>query len=104
MKNAEFLKPIIISVVLTPLALYVSYVSIVSRQDYFWAKVFFPYTMLSKPLLGALYVPALLLAVVQFPFYGVILAFAGERKKLGTVAIWLVVVHGLATALCLMAD
>jgi hypothetical protein len=89
---------------LTPFALYAGFISLWTGPiNAFWAKILFPYTMLSASLLGKIFVPFILLAIVQFPLYGTILAFAGERKKFGLTALGLAVVHGLATALCLSA-
>jgi hypothetical protein len=102
MKDVD-LRPIIISVVLTPFALYASYVSMLGGQGYVLPQILFPYTMLSEPLLGKIYLPFLLLAVVQFPLYGVILAFAGKSKKFGAAVIGLLALHFLTLVLCLIA-
>ncbi|HEX7998431.1 MAG TPA: hypothetical protein VF528_08585 [Pyrinomonadaceae bacterium] len=102
MKDVD-LRPIIISVLLTPFALYASYVSMWSGQDSVLPEALFPYTALSIPLTGKLFLPFLLLAVVQFPLYGVILAFAGKSKKFGAAAIGLLALHFLTLVLCLIA-
>ncbi len=103
MKPFEFWKPIILSLVVTPLALLLGIASAgAGHGDYFWAKILFPYTMLSTFLFQSITVPFILLAILQFPFYGLILAFASERKRLGSLAIVLVVAHILAAGLCLI--
>ena len=102
MKPFGFWKPVIVSLIVTPLALLLGIASAgVGHGDYFWAMVLFPYTMLSVFPFQSITAPFILLAIVQFPLYGFLLAFAGERKRLGVSAIVLTIVHILAAALCL---
>ncbi len=103
MKTFGFWKPIIVLLVVTPLALFLGIASAgAGHGDYFWAKIIFPYTMLSTALFHSIPAPFILLAILQFPLYGLILAFAGERKRLGLLVIVLAVVHILAAGLCLI--
>jgi len=80
--------------------------------DYFWAKVFFPYTMCS-PILIRLHGPTdqplplsvllvfYLLPCVQFSIYGVLIgAFASSFKKAAAVAAIIGIVHAVAVAAC----
>jgi hypothetical protein len=60
--------------------------------------ILFPYTMLSVTVFDSITIPFIILAVVQFPLYGVALGSANERDHLGSVAILLAVVHGVAVA------
>ena len=102
MKTFKFWIPVIVSIVVTPFALFLGLVSTgAGHGDYFWAQILFPYTMLSTFLFHSITAPFILLAVIQFPLYGLLLAFADERRRLGLVAIGLAVVHILAAALCL---
>jgi hypothetical protein len=103
MKTFGFWKPIIVSLVVTPLALLLGIASAgAGHGDYIWAKILFPYTMLSTFLFQSITAPFILLAILQFPLYGLILAFANERKRLGSLAIVLAMAHILAAALCLI--
>jgi hypothetical protein len=102
MKALGFWKPVIVSLAVTPVALLLGIASAgAGHGNYFWAKILFPYTMLSTFLFESITAPFILLAIVQFPLYGFLLAFASGRKRLGSLAIGLAVAHILAAALCL---
>ena len=73
----------------------------VGHGDYFWAMILFPYTMLSALVFDEITPPFILLAIIQFPLYGIMLAFAAERNRFLLSAIGLAVVHTLAVALML---
>ncbi len=99
MKTFAFWLPIIISLIVTPFALLLSIGSAGGgHEDYFWAKIFFPYTMLSTFLFESITIPFIIIAIIQFPFYGLILAFATKKKNLGLLIILLGLVHFLASA------
>ena len=101
MKSINFWMPIIASLVITPFALFAGLVSAgAGHGDYKVAKVLFPYTMLSTFLTESITEPFILIGIIQFPLYGLILAFGGLRKPLGSLAIVLAVVHVLTVALC----
>jgi hypothetical protein len=102
MKSFGFWTPVIVSLVVTPVALLLGIGSAgAGHGDYFWAQVLFPYTMLSTFLFQSITIPFIVLAIAQFPLYGLLLAFAHERKQSRLVAIGLAVVHITAAALCL---
>ena|ERR671912_57096 len=102
MKRSTFWTPIIVSLVFTPIALLLGVGSAgAGHGDYFWAKILFPFTMLSTFLFQSITAPFILLAIVQFPLYGLTLALASGRKRLASLAIGLAVVHILAAVLCL---
>jgi len=69
-------------------------------------KIFFPYTMLSTAFFHSITTPFILLAVLQVPIYGLIVAFASKGKRLSCLATALAVMHILAAGLCfiLMSD
>jgi hypothetical protein len=66
---------------------------------YYAAKCLFPYTMTSTRFFGDITSPFIVLAAVQFPVYGVILALGNVRGELALVAIGIVVIHLVAAAL-----
>jgi len=78
--------------------------------NYFWANVFFPYSMILLPMLmlyegppAPLLVSWLfyLLPCVQFPIYGILIgAFASSFRKAATVAAIIGIAHVVAVAAC----
>ena len=66
---------------------------------YWAAKCLFPYTMLSTAWTTMISIPFILLAVLQFPLYGVLLAVANVKRKLAW-GFWGVVgIHLIGVAL-----
>jgi hypothetical protein len=68
--------------------------------DYWWAKVLFPYTMLSTLLFHSITVPFISLAVAQMPIYGSIMGIAWKRDKLVAWFTVLLVVHFVTVLIC----
>jgi hypothetical protein len=102
MKIAAFWKPIIVGALLTPLCLLLAIGSGgAGHGNYFYAKLLYPYTMLPALGEGAIWLPAILFAVFQFPLYGLIYALAAKRRKQAIAAIVLVIAHAFAVVLCL---
>jgi len=106
MKRPRYWTPIIVSLILTPIALLLGIGSGgAGHGDYLWARVLFPYTMLSAFLFGAITVTFILLAVAQFPLYGAGLGYARGGGRLARLAIILLLVHAAAAAgVFLLAD
>jgi hypothetical protein len=103
MKTVEFWMPIIISFVLTPLTLFLSVASAgAGHGDYFLAKILFPYTMISTLFFQSITIPFVILAVIQFPLYGFLLAMSGKGKRMILRMIGLAVLHVLAIMTCFM--
>jgi hypothetical protein len=103
MKSSAFWTPLIISLVATPICLLLGIASgRAGHGDYFLAKLLFPFTMLSTIPFGSITVPFILLAVAQFPAYGMILGRANEKGKFMHAAVVMLAVHVLAAASCLM--
>jgi len=89
----------------TPFALLAAAISTgAGHGDYLWARVFFPYTMLTIHGLGRIETPFFVLAVVQIPLYGLYLAWTAKWRpaRLRKVAILLAAGHAVAVLLCLM--
>jgi hypothetical protein len=103
MKPSVISKPLVVSLVATPLFLLAAVASAgAGHGDYLLAKILFPFTMLSTLVFGSIIVPAILLAVLQFPFYGFILGRANVKGSLGARAAVLLLIHMLVVAGCLV--
>ena len=104
MRRPEFWTPLIVALVVTPPALLLGIGSAgAGHGDYFWAKILFPYTMLSTVLFESITVPFLVLAIVQFPLYGLSLGYAKGKRRLAGRAAVLLSAHLLAVVLVLSA-
>jgi hypothetical protein len=69
---------------------------------YWAAKCRFPFTMVSTGWTAVITAPFIFLAVLQFPLYGFIIAFANARKRV-VWAVWgLTAVHVAGVVLALM--
>jgi hypothetical protein len=103
MRHSEFWKPLIISLVATPICLFLGMASAgAGHGSYFLAKALFPYTMLSTIFFESITAPFILLAVIQIPFYGVILGAANAKDKYLPLAKAFLVAHILAVAACFL--
>jgi hypothetical protein len=101
MKASTISKPLVASLVATPLFLLAAIASAgAGHGSYLLAKILFPFTMLSTLVFGSIVVPAIALAVLQFPFYGFILGRANVKGGLQTRAAVLLFAHILAVAAC----
>jgi hypothetical protein len=101
MKVSAISKPLVVSVVATPLLLLAAIASAgAGHGSYLLAKILFPFTMLSTLVFGSIIAPAIALAVLQFPFYGFILGRA--KGSLPTRAAVLLLIHVLAVTACFM--
>ena len=79
MKASKQWLPVIAGLIVTPFTLLLAIASAgAGHGDYFWAKVFYPYTMLSGIALKSITIPFMVVAVLQLPTYGVFL-----RHRLG---------------------
>ncbi len=101
MKNSEFWKPTIISLVATPICLFLGIISGgVGHGNYIIAKILFPFMILSTICFEKITTPFIVLAVLQIPFYGVILGLAKSQKIPYFFIILLVTIHILAVIFC----
>jgi hypothetical protein len=101
MRNFEFWKWILLSLIATPFALLLGLWSAgAGHGDYVLAAILFPYTLLSTAMNDTISSAFVTVAVFQFPVYGVILAFAGQRRNI--VAMMLVCLHVVAVLLCFL--
>ncbi len=70
--------------------------------DYFYAKLLYPYTMLSALVFDSFAIPFILLAVTQFPLYGALCGLAAAKGRTLTVGLAIIIMHALAVMLCFL--
>jgi len=93
--------PFVASLLATPFCLLLALASAgAGHGDYFWAKIIYPYTMLSTLLFNSITIPFSLLAIVQVPIYGVLLSIAWARNRIGLAALGLLTMHAAAALAC----
>jgi hypothetical protein len=93
----------IASLIVTPIALLLGVGSAgAGHGDYRLAMILFPYTLLSTAVFDSITPPFIILAIIQFPIYGVALGYANEKRRLLLMSIVLCVVHGIALAAMLL--
>lgn len=103
MKTTRFWKPVFISLVATPFFLLLGVTSAgAGHGTYFPAKILFPFTMLSTVVSGSITMPFILLAIAQFPLYGVAFGLANIKDKLLRLVVGLLSLHAIVVALCFL--
>jgi uncharacterized membrane protein len=100
MSKLQKWKPFGLSLIATPFLLLVGIASAGSGHgDYLWTKVLFPYTMFSTIFLHSITTVFVVIALAQFPVYGLVLCLIHEKKYMGFA---IVAVHAVFAALCLL--
>lgn len=103
MRISEFWKPVLISLVLTPICLFLAAVSAgAGHGNYLVAKILFPFTLLSTLVFNSITVPSIVLAIIQFPLYGLILGVASKQGRFRSIAMALTIVHSLVAVFSLL--
>jgi len=104
MRSGLTRKFIVSTILVTPVAIFLALVSTGGGHgNYFFAKIFFPYTMFSTHFFDdTITLPFAVLALVQIPFYGIFLAIGARKKKLKLAAISITILHFIALLLCLL--
>jgi multidrug efflux pump subunit AcrB len=101
MKTFQFWKPVLISLLATPFFVLLGFLSAGAGEgNYFLTKILFPFTMLSTVVFDSITDPFILLAIVQFPLYGVVLGVANIMGKLRASEVGLLSLHTIVVALC----
>jgi hypothetical protein len=104
-RSSGFWKPVIASIIVTPIALFLGLASAgAGHGDYILATFLFPYAILFISAVSG-EAPAFMvitLAVAQFPIYGIILGLAAEKKRFLFWLLVLVAVHALMTIVCFL--
>jgi hypothetical protein len=104
MMTRRFWKPVIISLVVTPIALFLGVLSAgAGHGHYGMAKLLFPYTMLPAMVSGQISSFFILLAVAQFPAYGIVLGLANEKGRARLGAVVLSIAHTTAVVAVLLS-
>ena len=107
MKVSPFSKPIVASLVATPICIYLAAVSGGERHgSNLWRIILFPYTMLSISIFG-LSVPFIrmgdfLLTFIQIPLYGIIIGSACQKQQFSRIIVALLAAHLLAVAIYML--
>ncbi len=103
MNARKFSIPILASLVVTPPLLFAAAVYTgAGHGSYLPAKILFPFTMLSTVLFRSIVAPFIVVAVLQFPLYGLLL---GRANASGTFARWataILIIHLLAVLSCFL--
>jgi hypothetical protein len=103
MRSRKFWVPVIALLVVTPIALLLGVGSAgAGHGDYRLAMILFPYTLLSTTIFNSITTPFIIIAIIQFPFYGLAVGYANEKGRLVSMSILLCVVHGVASAAMLL--
>lgn len=104
MRASTFSASLIASLVATPICLLLALASGgAGHGNYLWAKVVFPYTMLSTLAFESITRPFIILAIIQFPLYGVALGLASRKHRFAHMAIALPVIHLLAVMILFLS-
>lgn len=101
----DWATPLIVGFVLAPVCLLISVYSMGGGHgNYFWCKVFFPYTMLTTVFLGKITLPLIVVAIVQFPLYGAIVAVGARRSRCWQTLAVIVPLHALMAGIALIVQ
>lgn len=106
MRSRKFWLPLTVALIVTPVALLLGLGSAgAGHGDYRLAMILFPYTLLSTTVFDSITPSFIILAIVQFPLYGIVLGYANEKGRPGSMLLVLCVLHGLAlTVMFLVAN
>jgi hypothetical protein len=101
MKTSRFVVPFLVSLFVTPPFLWVAIASAGGgHSHYLGAKILFPFALLSARIFGSVFAPLILLALVQFPLYGLMLGNANLKRQFLPCIASLLAIHTLAVAAC----
>jgi hypothetical protein len=99
--RSPFWKPVIFTIGLTPFLLFTGILSAGAGEgSYFFAKLLFPYTLFSTIAFQVITPAFILLAVLQFPLYGLVAGILNSRGKLGLALLLLACAHSIAVVSC----
>lgn len=102
-KNRTFFVPLLISLIATPLFLLGGIASAgAGHGNYHRAKILFPLTMLSTVVFASITIPFIVLAVLQFPLYGLLLGRANAKGAFFRWAAGILIIHLLSVFSCFL--
>jgi ABC-type glycerol-3-phosphate transport system permease component len=101
-KGKKFWLPVISFLAATPVCLFLGIASGgVGHGDYVLARILFPFTMLAAVVFAeSITVPLIVLAVAQYPLYGIILGAANVRGKMLLASVILLAAHAVFAVAC----
>jgi hypothetical protein len=92
-----------LSLVATPFFLFVGAASAgMGHGNYFFTKILFPFTMLSTVFWGSITNPFITLAVLQYPFYGLLVGIVNAKRKGRSFGLALAIFHVSAVVVCFL--
>jgi hypothetical protein len=99
--NMKFLRPLLIASALAPFCMAIAYAAAgAGHGSYFFAKVFFPYTMVSAMLISEITKALVALTMLQFPIYGLAFGMANIYGRSRFAVICIALMHAAAMAIC----
>src|SRR5512140_1093205 len=99
--GARFFKYLLGSIAVSVIAIILGLFSAgFGEGDYFLSKILFPYTMLSTHLHEVIAGPYIILALLQFPVYGLLAGLASLKRKDVYVIAVILVIYSIAAYLC----
>jgi hypothetical protein len=102
LKSAKFWKPVAAFFILTPFLLFFGVISAAGGHgSYFFLKVLLPFAILSSSLFDST-IFSDLLAIVQFPIYGIVFGLANLKNQLDVSVAAVLVAHLLAIFTCFL--
>jgi hypothetical protein len=103
LKPHPFWFPVALFLGLTPFLLVLGLASWAGGEgNYFFTKLFFPFTMLSTIPFHSISWAFIVLGVVQYPLYGLLIGVANLKRKLLIWGLALAIVHSLSVIACLV--
>ena len=101
-RAASHLRCLIGGLLFTPLAFVLAVLSAgAGHGNYAFARLFFPFSMLATRVTeDVITTPLILVALAQFPMYGILMDLGRVRGWSGRTAAVLACVHGIAAVLC----
>ena len=103
MTSSTFWKPVILSLIAAPICLFIGMLSAGGgHSSYLLAKFLFPYTMVSIVFFKSITIPFIVLAIIEIPFYGLVLGVANAKNKFLPFAVVILLAHILAVAACFL--
>jgi hypothetical protein len=103
-RQPRYWLPFVVSLATTPVWVLIGLMSAgAGHGHYVFTKLLFPYTMLSTAAFDMITPPFVVIALLQYPAYGVILSLAMKKGRLLDAAVPLALLHGFTAFLAFVA-